>query len=308
MDNQQVTSINDNYFSGLIDSDFGVYLTKNTYKGKLSIRPRICFVNTRFELIEVCSSFLKFNNINHHVGTETATVGRDHKRIQIIRLDKCVDFVDKWSHFSIVRRPQLELLREFCVGRIKYVNEEGWKFNNTPYTEEQKNLFDKIQQLNLNYNRDDGYRNKTFSWLAGMIDGDGSIYFSDTHRDTKYKDTIYKYRKIIPWLKVTTESHTALNNIKDIYDSFNIRYYVEEIRGKLSKKVKKKTFKYHYSIVVKEFEPLLFLLSKLDGKLVAKQKQLELMIEYITIKNINRHYTDEVYSIVEKVKQLNNNY
>jgi len=308
MDNQQVTSINNNYFAGLIDSDFGVYLTKNTYKGKLSIRPRICFVNTRFELIEVSSSFLKSNNINHHVGLEKATIGRDHKRIQIIRLDKCIDFVDKWSHFSIVRRPQLELLKEFCIGRVKYVNEEGWKFNNTPYTEEQKDLFDEIQQLNLNYNRDDGYRNKTFSWLAGMIDGDGSIYFSDTHRNTKYKDTIYTYRKITPYLKITTESHTALNNIKEIYDSLNIRYYIEEVRGKLSKKIKNKVFKYHYNIVVKEFDPLLIILNKLNGKLIAKQKQLELMIEYINSKNKNIHYTDDVYNIVSKLKQLNNNY
>jgi hypothetical protein len=50
MDNQQITLINDNYFAGLIDSDFGVYITMNMYKGKLNLRPRINFVNTRFEL------------------------------------------------------------------------------------------------------------------------------------------------------------------------------------------------------------------------------------------------------------------
>jgi len=308
MDNQQITLINDNYFAGLIDSDFGVYLTKNTYKGKLSLRPRINFVNARFILVDTCSEFLKLNGINHHVSLEKATVGRDHKRLQIIRLGKCVDFVDKWAHLSIVRRPQLELLKEFCEQRVVHVIEEGWKFNNTPYTNRQKELFDIIQQLNLNYNRDDGYRNKTFSWLAGVVDGDGSIYFSDTHRNTKYKDTVYTYRKIIPWLKITTESHTALNNIKELYEQYNIRYYVEEVRGKLSKKLKKNVFKYHYNIVVKEFEPLLFLLDKLDGKLIAKQKQLQLMKEYIHLKQNDCHYTEEVYNLVTKLKNLNNVY
>ncbi len=308
MDNQQITLINDNYMAGLIDSDFGVYLTKNTYKGKLSVRPRINFVNTRFELIEACSALLKVNNINHHVGLEKATVGRDHKRIQIIRLSKCVEFADKWSHLSIVRRPQLELLKEFCEQRIKYVVSEGWKFNNTPYTDRQKELVGVIQQLNWNYNRDDGFRNKTFSWLAGMIDGDGSIYFSDTHRNTKYRDKIYRYRKITPCLKITTESHTALNNIKELYNQFNIRYYVEDIRGKLSKKLKKNTFKYHYNIIVKEFKPLLFLLNKLDGKLLAKQKQLDIVKKYIHLKQDDIHYTEEIYILVDNLKQLNNFY
>jgi len=308
MDNQQITLINDNYFAGLIDSDFGVYLTKNTYKGKLSIRPRINFVNTRFELVEVCSSKLKANGINHHVGLEKATVGRDHKRIQILRLGKCIDFVDKWSKFSIVRRPQLELLKEFCESRVRYVKDYGWKYNNTPYTSRQKELFHEIQQLNLNYNRDDFFRNNTLSWLAGMIDGDGAIYFSDTHRNTKYKDKVYNYRKITPWLKITTESHTALNNIKEIYNRFNIRYYVDKTRGKLSKKLKKKTFKYHYSIRVKDFDPLYSILDKLDGKLVAKQKQLKLMKQYIELKKNNRDYTDENYKIVSEVKTLNNIY
>ena len=93
-----------------------------------------------------------------------------------------------------------------------------------------------------------------------------------------------------------------------MYDDLNIRYYVEEVRGKLSKKIKKKAFKYYYNIVVKEFDPLLIILNKLNGKLIAKQKQLELMIEYINSKNKNIHYTDDIYNIVSKVKQLNNNY
>lgn len=308
MDNQQITLINDNYMAGLIDSDFGVYLTKSMYKGKLSIRPRIMFVNTRFELIEACSALLKANDINHHVGLEKATVGRDHKRIQILRLGKCIDFVNKWSNLSIVRRPQLNELKKFCEQRTDFVINEGWKFNNTPYTEEQIELFDVIQRLNWNYNRDDGFRNKTFSWLAGMIDGDGSIYFNDTHRDTKYKDTVYTYRKIIPALKITTESHTALNNIKELYEQCNVKYYVEEIRGKLTKKLKKDTFKFHYNIIVKEFDPLLFLLNKLDGKLVAKQKQLEVMKLYIHTKQHDRHYTEDVYKLVDQLKQLNTVY
>jgi len=313
MDNQQITLINNNYFAGLIDSDFGVYITMNTYKGKLSLRPRIMFVNTRFELVEVCSTKLKHFNINHHVATDKATVYKDSKRIQILRLGKCIDFVDNFGSFSIVRRPQLELLRRFCIDRVDYVKDFGWKYNNTPYTELQKDLYERIRVMNLNYNGDNGYRNYTFSWLAGMIDGDGSIYFSDTKRNTKYKrkdDSIktYRYRKITPWLKITTESTTAKNNIVELYNKYGIRYYIEEVKTKASKKLGKRKYKFYYNIVVKEFDHLLVLLNKLDGRLIAKQKQLELMRNYILMKKVNTHYTEETYNMVSKMSKLNNIY
>jgi len=76
----------------------------------------------------------------------------------------------------------------------------------------------------------------------------------------------------------------------------------------LTKKLKKDTFKFHYNIIVKEFEPLLFLLNKLDGKLVAKQKQLVTMKTYLHLKKENRHYTEATYDIVDQLKQLNTNY
>lgn len=313
MDNQQITLINDNYFAGLIDSDFGVYITMNTYKGKLNLRPRINFVNTRFELVEACSKKLKQHNINHHVGLDKATVYKDSKRIQILRLGKCIEFIDTWASYSIVRKPQLELLRCFCVQRTEYVKDYGWKYNNTPYTDEQKNIYEQMRLLNLNYNYDNGSRNHTFSWLAGMIDGDGSIYFSDTTRKCEYKrtdDTIkeYNYRKVTPYLKITTESTTALNNIIEIYKKYNVRYYIEETLSKASRKLGKNKHKFYYSITVKEFDHLLIILNKLDGKLIGKQKQLKLMIEYIQMKKVNVHYTDEIYSMVKEVKRLNNNY
>lgn len=305
MDNQQITLINDNYFAGLIDSDFGVFLAMSTCNGKLNINPIINFVNTRFELIEACSQKLSSRNINHHVGLDKATVGRDHKRIKILRLGKCIDFADIWAPFCIVRRRQLELLRQFCLGRVKYVSEHGWKYNNTPYTDDQKSLVHDIKKLNADYNRDDGFRNYTFSWLAGIIDGDGSIYFSDTNRNTKYKDKIYKYRKITPCLKITTESHTALNNIKELYDNLNVKYYIDRSRGKLTKAIKKNSYKYHYSVVVRNFDSLYLLLNKLQDNLVAKKEQAKLMLNYIDVKRSDRHYTDVVYDIVSKVKLLN---
>ena len=70
----------------------------------------------------------------------------------------------------------------------------------------------------------------------------------------------------------------------------------------------KNKHKFYYSIVVKEFDHLLVLLNKLDGKLIGKQRQLKLMIEYIYKKKANIHYTDEIYDMVTEMKKLNNDY
>lgn len=314
MDNQQDTLIiNNNYFAGLIDSDFGVYITNNTYKGKLQLQPRIRFVNTRFNLVEMCSKKLFSRDINHHIGTYDSTVNKPHKRLTIHRLVKCVEFVDLWKSFSIVRRPQLELLRDFCVDRMIYVERYGWKNKNTPYTIKQKDIYKSIYNLNLNYNCDNGNRNYTYSWLAGFIDGDGSIFFTVTGRKCKYKKKDgsikeYTYVKVFPVIKVTTESDTARNNIKEMYNKLGLRYYEEIIKSKASKKLGKNKKKYYYTIIVKEFKDLLILIDKLDGKLIAKQKQLEIMREYIKIKMKYNRNTDYLFSLVDKVKELNNNY
>ena len=310
MDNQQETLMSNlNYFSGLIDSDFGVYIAENHYKGKLQLSPRINFVNTRFDLVEFCSNVLHKHGINHHVGTEKATVGKDHKRLVIQRHIKCVEFADTFGSYCVVRRPTLELLREFCSDRLKYVEDFGWKNKNTPYSSVQKNIFSRLRKMTLNYNSDNGYRNYTYSWLGGFIDGDGSIYISSTSRKSKYRKKdgslkIYTNKKLFPVIKVTTESDTARNNVMEMYEKLGIRYYVETIKSK-SKKIDNRKNKYYYSIIVKEFDDLVKLINKLDGKLLSKQAQLDLLREFIySMKNYNR-YTESDFGIVKKIKELN---
>jgi len=99
-----------------------------------------------------------------------------------------------------------------------------------------------------------------------------------------------------------------LNNVIEIYKKYNVKYYIEETESKASRKLGKNKHKFYYSIVVKKFDHLLVLLNKLDEKLIGKQRQLELMVKYIQKKKADKHYTDEVYSIVAEVKKLNNHY
>jgi hypothetical protein len=289
--------ISENYVAGLVDSDFGVYIHRFYPRGKLQLRPTINFVNTNFNLIELCHNYLESNNINHHIANRLATVGKDKKEITIKRQTKCIEFVDKISSYSVVRRPQLEIIRKFCESRLTVVNNLGWKQNNTPYTEYQKSLYDEIVNLNLNYNYDNGNRNYTFSWLCGLIDGDGSICFVVTGKDS-----------IIPCIDVTTGSDTCRNNICELFDKYGIIYGSRVSKSKAKKKLGKNKKKFHYNIYVKRMDSLFELIKLLDGKLYIKQKQLNFLKDYlISKKYCGKSYTYHQLDIVGQSRLLNKN-
>jgi len=305
--------VNKNYIAGLIDSDFGVNIKRFYPRGRLQLRPDITFSNTRYELIEVVSKFLGSYGINHYVGLNKATIGRDKKYISISRFTKCIEFIELFRSYSIVRRPQMGILYEFCDDRFRYINDYGWKQNNTPYTDHQKSLFDKIVRLNLDYNRDEGYRNYTSSWLSGFLDGDGSIGFIITKSMTEkvliHSNTgIYNDKIITPFISFCTGSDLAKNNITELFDNYGVKHTVKVRVSKAKKRVGKNKKKFYYGIDVRTFEDLRKLIDILDGHLVAKQSQLNLLKEYLDRRKTNRYYTNEDFDIVETVKNLNTNY
>lgn len=305
--------ISDNYMAGLVDSDFGVFISRHFPKGKLCLNPVICLVNTKFELIEVCHAYLLSNNINHHIGYIKKTIRKEQKTLTIFRLSKCIEFADKLMRYCVVRRPQLEIIKKFCEDRSEYVKNYGWKPKNTPYTEHQQQLYDKMVELNMNYNYDSGARNYTWSWLAGMIDGDGSICFVVNKNRKSVKSLVdgttkkYFHDKIIPSVGVTTGSDTNLNNIKEMLDNSGIKYNIRVSKSKAKKRLGKNKKKFHYDISIRGYGSIEKLLIKLNGKLIGKQTQLEYMLKYLMIKKINRFNTKEVFDLVEKVKFLNHN-
>lgn len=289
--------ISDNYMAGLVDSDFGVYIHRFYPRGKLQLRPEIMFVNTNFKLIEICHEYLQSDEINHHIGFRKATVGKDKKELTIRRQSKCIDFVDKVVGHCVVRNVQLEIIRKFCDDRLRYVYELGWKQNNTPYTEYQKKLYDEIVELNLNYNYDNGSRNYTSSWLGGMIDGDGSICFVVSGRNS-----------VIPCIDITTGSDTCLNNVCELYSRLGIKYDTRITKSKAKKRLGKNKKKFNYNIYVKSSPDLLKLIQFLNGKLYAKQRQLSILYNYLKLRSkdvCGKHYTYEQLDLVAQSRLLN---
>lgn len=295
-----VSSIN--YISGLIDSDGSVYAVKRLVRGnKLRICPKITFTNTNFDLIEVLSSFLHNNNINHYVWTrDRKTVYKIEKSIEVSRISKCMEFANILEGTVIGRKKQLLLIEEFCRDRSVFVEGQGWKFSTTPYTDKQISLADELIESNYNYNIDYGYRNYTYSWMGGFLDGDGSIFIS-SHKQGYPRTDI----RMEPTISFSGESTTIFNNIKEMFDRDKITYTVCKIKCKTKRKDVNKN-KFYYNLAVKNQKSLLILVDKLSGKVFAKSKQLNILYEYLNLrKNGKKIYCSKCFDLCKDITLLN---
>jgi len=280
-----------NYLAGLIDSDFGVYIHKFFPRGKLQLRPTIQFVSANKDIIEVLHQVFKSVNINHHIAHRKGTVSRDKKELTISRLSKCRDFSELYKASCVVRRGQLELISKYCANRLFMVDNYGWKQNNTPYTKYQMTLYDELSFLNSNYNKDYGFRNRTLSWLAGFIDGDGSFCFVVTNKN-----------RIIPTLDIITGSDTCLANLIEIFDAAGIKYYIRKSPSKATKRIKTNKI---YNIYIRSFNSLFKISNLLKDKLIIKHQQCKNIIDYINLCNECRSITYTKSDIVCRNKILN---
>lgn len=295
---------NFNYFAGLLDSDGSVYSIKRKVRGdKLRISPKISFTNTNLNLIELFSNFLHNNNINHYVCTrDRKTVYKLEKTIEISRISKCMEFANIIMNYCVGRRLQLSLMEEYCRSRSTYVEDNDWKFSTTPYTHEQIELTDKLINLNYNYNIDDynNYRNYTYSWLGGFIDGDGSIFIS-SHKQGFPREDI----RMEPTISFSGESTAVFNNIKEIFNRDSIKYTETKIKCKTKRKDNNKS-KFYYNLAVKNQESLDILVEKLENKIFGKSKQLSIIKEYLYLRAESpKAYTDRCFKLCEEITLLN---
>ncbi len=293
---------NINYISGLIDSDGSVYAVKRLVRGnKLRISPKIAFTNTNFDLIEVFSSFLHNNGINHYVGTrDRKTVYKIEKSVEVSRISKCMECANILKGTVIGRKKQLLLMEEFCRDRSVYVENMGWKFSTTPYTDKQINIADLLIESNYNYNIDTDYRNYTYSWLGGFLDGDGSIFIS-SHKQGHHRTDI----RMEPTISFSGESTTIFNNIKEMFNRDNITYTVSILKCKAKRKDNNK-HKFYYNLAVKNQKSLRILVNKLTDKVFGKSKQLIILDEYLNLREYGKKaYCAKCFDLCKEITLLN---
>ena len=133
---------------------------------------------------------------------------------------------------------------------------------------------------------------KNLAWLAGFIDGDGTI--------TLNKQRMSKDRIIYtPLVGVTNTDHSLIEEVAEVLTELEIGYYICQHKTKngIAKKLFTKGFKR-----VKKLLPLI--IPELRGK---KKQQAVLLLEWINSRaqtGNNNTYTDNELLLFAQIKEL----
>ena len=132
---------------------------------------------------------------------------------------------------------------------------------------------------------------KNLAWLAGFIEGDGSIGLG---KHVQHNRTTYS-----PYIRISNTDALLIENCYKILDNLDLKYWLH------SKKTKNGTA---WDLQVKGFKRCQKLLPLLIPYLVGKKrKRAELTLEWITSRELttnNRTYTERELEIYDIIKSL----
>lgn len=219
---------NINYIAGIVDSVCDVRLNKYHLGGKFMIKPQIKFTSDKDYIIEILHVWLNDNNINHFIQNNKTTVVDNRKMLSINRYSKCIDFVNLVCGMCILKRDQLELLKDFCVYRINHVDNTGWTFMSTSFDKYEIDAYNTFIRFNIYSKHDSNYRNLTLSWLKGFIAG--------KHVTTNNM--------------LVTDSISVKENILDLCNRYKYKCVVQEYSAKEANKFGKNIKRNRFNIYI----------------------------------------------------------
>lgn len=281
------------WLGGMIDSDGSIGISKSIRKSNnIVYTPSVAITSSSSFAVEYIDALLSAFDINHHIKGNS-----NGKNITINRPTVLDNFFRLMFENILVKSNELRLLHQFCLHRIKNVEDAGcnWK---AKYTSHEIGIAEELSTLNKIHYREceeygiiDGVVNenilKLFDlyWLAGFIDGDGCI----TINKLKRKDGTFQYQ---PMLHIVTGSPLAKNILVTWLDRYNINYYLKKSLSGVKHKpnCSKKKFEFY----IRSLEDC----SKLGGlllkKLYTKNKRCEHLIKFCEsrMERVNKPYSD----------------
>ena len=140
-------------------------------------------------------------------------------------------------------------------------------------------------------------------WLAGIVDGEGSIMFGGTKRNDHH---IYT-----PIVTICNTDPGMILEITKIYESFGIAFYIQHREGgSCTGNLGKKTL---HQITVNRLSALSILLPLLIPSLITKRTKAVLMLQFVMKRlpkklygsNGSRRYTEDEIAVVESFRHPN---
>ena len=132
------------------------------------------------------------------------------------------------------------------------------------------------------------------AYLAGIIDGEGCITFIKHKHEHNSRGYIYE-----PKLEITNTNEDLINRCLKCMPKQATKVYQDDKR--------KDYYKRCWSIRLQQYDSLLSFLKQIQPYLVAKQKQADMMIQYLESKITRRYgkYTAKDIELAESIRKLN---
>lgn len=270
------------YTGAIIDGEGCISIGKQNNNLQL----HISVANTDKGLIDF---LLKNFGGNLYIGKQK----EKRKQFWIWSLTGCknaITFLEQVIPYLLIKRKQAEFALEFAKQReniLKLVREDR------KYTEEQIQLYKEVKKLKKEYPPELPTYNFTEEekryYLAGLIDGDGCVRLTKAVHENGYGN---KKLILVPLISVANT------------DKRMSEFLMNEFKGFTMKKERHDKQKSIYQWYMQGVSKKDFFLS-LKDKLLIKNQQLNLLLDYVKSRENNYKRTEEELQIFVKLKELN---
>lgn len=270
------------YTASIIDGEGCIYISK-----KMNERYQLVVnvVNTSKELIDFF-----FKNFKGNVRVGKKKENQNQFWIwEITNYKDTINFLEQIIPYLLIKREQGELALQFAKQRENIMNFAREK---RCYTKEQIQIYHKLKRLKKEYPKElPDYtlsEEEKLYYLAGLIDGEGSVRLTKSKYTNSYKRIKLM---IVPQLIVTNT------------DERISKFLMNEFHGFVMKKLRygkwRDIYTWYYQGLKNE------LLLKLKDKLIIKNKQLLLLLDYINLRKQSYVHTSKELEIINKINILN---
>ncbi len=274
------------YIGAIIDGEGCLLIGRKRHRmtGKIKYQPSISIVSKDKNLIDMLN--IKFYGITNISGHNPKT-NEKYYRWLLTGFNKIESFLKEIMPFILIKRKQAEFLLNFIKSRKTSVN--GKKY--LPYNDVDIYLFEEIKKLKKIYPMSLPSYNFTgderLDYLAGLIDGEGTVTIAKSKHINSFNN-----KKIIftPQIIITNTDKRLMEFLKKEFGGFIIE---KKREGKW-----RTIYQWHMQGLKEDF------FKKLNGRLIIKQPQLSLILEYIESRKINYTRENEI-EIFLKMQKLN---
>jgi len=270
------------WLGGFLDSDGSLGIHPKPEKRTVRYIPGIWINGICPQTFIHIDNLLKEHKIGHYLYCRRPRRGKLQYVIRVQGIKRCNTCLQTILPFIVIKREEANLMAEFIDSRLS-------KPHNSPYTERELEIVGKISDLKSE-RRPLGMDRKInkLAWLAGFVDGDGSI---GIYRDHKHK--------LLPRLCIGTTSQATYEYLGELLNGLGLSV------SKTYRKAKGKAPAY-YSVSAVGSTRIKPFLTALLPYLITKRQEAQLTSKFIESRQLNKHrpYSNTELALVKKIKTI----